>query len=184
MPHHHGCDQTQEATTVWTHMQDAKSSSREAGNAGNDRWQSSSRQTNKEMVRRHRRLVRLYTPGSCSHGERPGQVEDNHWPQRPTWVMSSQRECAMWQSALLKPITIPFVWSPVKPSRPLLRRLSPAAWTTVTVVNADSLTGRLPNQYSCKVSWPRVKSVQKAYPDQHFVNNNCLWMTTHNCTQS
>ena len=96
MPHHHGCDQTQEATIVWTHMQDAKSSSREAGNAGNDRWQSSSRQTNKEMVRRHRGLVRLYTPGRCSHGERPGQVEDNHWPQRPTWVMSSQRDDLAW----------------------------------------------------------------------------------------
>ena len=24
--------------------------------------------------------------------EQPGQVEDNHWPQRPTWVMSSRRE--------------------------------------------------------------------------------------------
>jgi len=73
-------------------MQDAKSSSREAGNAGNYRWQSSSTQTNTKMVRRHRRLVRLHTPGSCSHGKRPGQVEDNHWPQRPTWVISSQRE--------------------------------------------------------------------------------------------
>ena len=44
------------------------------------------------MVRRHRRLVRLYTPGSCSHGEQPGQVEDNHWPQRPTGVISSQKK--------------------------------------------------------------------------------------------
>jgi len=46
----------------------------------------------KKMVRRHQGLVRMFTAGGCTTGQRHTTVDANHWPQRPTWVMSSKED--------------------------------------------------------------------------------------------
>ena len=49
--------------------------------------------TSKKMVRRHSRLVRLYTNRGCSTGIGQNGMEKNHWlewPQWPTWTVSSK----------------------------------------------------------------------------------------------
>jgi len=34
----------------------------------------------------------MFTTGGCTTGELQTTVETNHWPQRPTWVTSSNEE--------------------------------------------------------------------------------------------
>ena len=34
----------------------------------------------------------MFTIGGCTTGERQTTMETNQWPQRPTWIMSSEEE--------------------------------------------------------------------------------------------
>ena len=89
---YNGPDKAEEVETVRTHLQNGRSATGEDSDVGNGWRRSASWKTTKKMVRQHHGLVWMFTARGCMTGEQQTTVETNHWPQRPTWVMSSKEE--------------------------------------------------------------------------------------------